>query len=243
MPLRIGTSGWQYRDWRGVLYPERLPQKAWLSHYADRFDCVEVNNAFYRLPEPSVFASWQAQTPPGFLLAVKASRYLSHIKRLRDPAEPVQRLTERAAGLGDRLGPYLLQLPPNLSAAPDRLDECLASFPRSARVAVEARHESWWCQEVREVLERHEAALCWADRGSRLLTPQWVTADWGYVRLHEGTAHPRPSYGRAALKSWLERIVAAWPASADVFVFFNNDTGGAAVRNAETLQHLTGQKS
>lgn len=88
------------------------------------------------------------------------------------------------------------------------------------------------------MLERHEAALCWADRGSRLLTPQWVTADWGYVRLHEGTAHPRPSYGRAALKSWLERIVAAWPASADVFVFFNNDTGGAAVRNAEKLQRL-----
>jgi uncharacterized protein YecE (DUF72 family) len=242
MALRIGTSGWQYRDWRGVLYPEGLPQRRWLEHYSRQFDCVEVNNAFYRLPEKSVFESWCEQTPEGFVVAVKASRYLSHIRRLRDPAEPVARLTDRAAGLGHRLGPYLLQLPPNLRAEPQRLDECLARFPSSARVAVEPRHESWWTDEIREMLTRHEAALCWADRDSRPVTPLWVTADWGYVRLHHGTATPRPTYGRHALASWLDRIGEAWPPSGstspDVFVFFNNDPGGAAVRNARTLVRM-----
>jgi uncharacterized protein YecE (DUF72 family) len=237
--LRIGTSGWQYRDWRGVLYPEGLPQRRWLAHYAEQFDCVEVNNAFYRLPEQSTFASWREQTPDGFVVAVKASRYLSHIRRLRDPAEPVARLVERADALGDRLGPYLLQLPPNLRCEPERLDETLSCFPRSARVAVEPRHESWWTDEVCQVLRRHNATLSWADRDSRAVTPLWVTADWGYLRLHRGTAQPPPSYGRQALASWLDRVDAAWPQhdrhSADVFVFFNNDTGGAAIHNARTL--------
>jgi uncharacterized protein YecE (DUF72 family) len=237
MPLIVGTSGWQYRDWRGVLYPDGLPQRAWLGRFAEEFPAVEVNNAFYRLPERTVFQRWRDQTPPGFLVAVKVSRYLTHIRRLRDPAEPVARLTERADGLGDRLGPYLLQLPPTLRADPQRLDACLARFPPSARVAVEPRHESWWTDEVRDVLVRRRAALCWADRRGRPTTPLWATADWGYVRMHQGTASPRPSYGRTALATWLARIDAAWPgkAAADVFVFFNNDPDGAAVRNARTL--------
>jgi uncharacterized protein YecE (DUF72 family) len=240
MGLRIGTSGWQYADWRGVLYPGGLPQRTWLEHYAGEFSTVEVNNAFYRLPERSVFERWREQTPAGFVVAVKASRYLSHIRRLRDPDEPVGRLVERAAGLGRRLGPYLLQLPPNLRAEPARLDACLGAFPATARVAVELRHDSWWTDEVREVLVRHRAALCWADRGGRPVTPTWRTAGWGYVRLHEGTASPRPSYGRLALGSWLDRIDGAWPAArrADVFVYFNNDRGGAAVRNARTFRRM-----
>lgn len=244
MALRIGTSGWQYRDWRGVLYPDRLPQRRWLAHYTQHFDCVEVNNAFYRLPERSVFESWCEQTPAEFVVAVKVSRYLTHIRRLRDPAEPVARLVDRAAGLGDRLGPYLLQLPPTLRCEPERLDECLSCFPPSARVAVEPRHESWWTDEIRELLTRHRATLCWADRESRPITPLWVTADWGYVRLHHGAAQPMPSYGRHALGTWLDRIHDAWPlqgtasTSPDVFVFFNNDHGGAAVRNARTLVRM-----
>jgi uncharacterized protein YecE (DUF72 family) len=232
--LRVGTSGWQYRDWRGVLY-EGVPQRAWLSRYADEFTTVEVNNAFYRLPERAQFARWRDQTPPGFLMAVKVSRYLTHVRRLREPAEPVARLVDRAAGLDDRLGPYLLQLPPTLRADAALLDACLRAFPSAARVAVEPRHESWWTDEVRAVLERRGAALCWADRKSRPLTPLWATAPWGYVRFHEGAAQPWPAYGPAALRSWHERIAAAWPGDADVFAYFNNDPGGAAVRDARAF--------
>ena len=242
MTLYVGTSGWQYRDWRGDLYPTGLPQRSWLDHYAERFPTVEVNNAFYRLPERTVFERWRDQTPPGFLMAVKVSRYLTHIKRLRDPTEPVARLVDRAVGLGDRLGPYLLQLPPTLRADPGLLDDCLARFPGDARVAVEPRHESWWTSEVRDVLSRRGAALCWADRGSRILTPLWPTARWGYLRLHEGGASPWPSYGRTALASWLDRFESAWPGDADVFVYFNNDQGGAAVRDARALTRLADRR-
>jgi uncharacterized protein YecE (DUF72 family) len=231
MTVLVGTSGWQYRDWREPFYEGR-PQRLWLSHYATRFATVEVNNAFYRLPERSVFERWREQTPHGFVVGVKVSRYLTHIKRLRDPAEPVARLVERADGLRGQLGPYLLQLPPNLPVEVDRLDECLGRFPTGSRVAVEPRHSSWWTDEVREVLARHGSALCWADRRSRALTPLWATAGWGYLRLHEGTASPWPSYGPRALASWLDRISAAWPATADVYVYFNNDQGAAAVRDA-----------
>jgi uncharacterized protein YecE (DUF72 family) len=245
MPLIVGTSGWQYRDWRGVLYPEGLPQRAWLRRFAAEFPAVEVNNAFYRLPERAVFERWREETPAGFAVAVKVSRYLTHIRRLRDPAEPVARLTARAEGLGDRLGPYLLQLPPTLRAAPEALDACLACFPREARVAVEPRHESWWSDDVRDVLTRRRAALCWADRLGRPATPLWRTADWGYLRMHEGMASPRPSYGRAALATWLDRMAAAWrlgSTAADVFVFFNNDRGGAAIHSARTLARMAARR-
>jgi uncharacterized protein YecE (DUF72 family) len=204
---------------------------------------VEVNNAFYRLPERATFAAWRDQVPDGFVVAVKVSRYLSHIKRLKDPEEPVARLIDRAEGLGDRLGPFLLQLPPNLHADAKRLDTCLAAFPKGARVAVEPRHDSWWTDEVRRVLTDHDAALCWADRQNRARTPLWATASWGYLRMHEGRARPRPSYGRQALRSWLDRLGGTWPAQADVFVFFNNDHGGAAVRNARTLLRMAGRRA
>ena len=244
MALVVGTSGWQYADWRGAVYPEGVPQRAWLEHYAREFATVEVNNAFYRLPERSVFERWRDQTPDGFVVAVKVSRYLTHVRRLRDPQEPVARLVDRAAGLGDRLGPYLLQLPPTLRADPALLDACLAAFPSGALVAVEPRHESWWTDEVRTVLERRGAALCWADRKGRPITPRWRTASWGYLRLHEGTATPRPAYGRSALGTWLDRIDDAWPGTrgADVYVYFNNDPGAAAVRNARTLLRMAARR-
>ncbi|MFE1414764.1 DUF72 domain-containing protein [Streptomyces sp. NPDC085524] len=235
MAVFVGTSGWQYRDWSGVLYPADRPQRLWLEEYARHFRTVESNNAFYRLPSPETFAQWRERTPPGFLMAVKASRFLTHIKRLRDPAEPVHRLMAHAASLGDRLGPVLLQLPPTLRGAPEALDDCLACFPAGVRVAVEPRHDSWWSREVRSVLTERGAALCWADRGSRPVTPLWRTADWGYVRFHEGRAHPWPRYGRTALRSWAERISDTWPREADVFAYFNNDPGGAAVADAQAF--------
>ena len=176
-------------------------------------------------------------------MAIKASRYLTHIRRLRDPAEPVERLMRAAAGLGARLGPVLLQLPPNLHADAGRLDACLAEFAHSdpsgaIRVAVEPRHSSWWSEEIRQVLTERGAALCWADRLGRPATPLWRTADWGYVRLHEGAAEPWPRYGARALRSWIDRIIDRWPGDAPVYVFFNNDQHGAAIADSAVFASL-----
>jgi uncharacterized protein YecE (DUF72 family) len=238
--LIVGTSGWQYRDWRGPLYPEDLPQRLWLEHYAQRFPTVEVNNAFYRLPERGTFGQWRERTPEGFVIAVKMSRYLTHVKRLHEPAEPVERFLGRAGALGDRLGPVLLQLPPNLKSNVDDLEATLARFPKEVEVAVEPRHRSWWNDDVRAVLQHHGAALCWADRRGRPVTPLWRTADWGYLRMHEGRARPRPRYGRRALLSWLDRIGSAYPGDAKVYAYFNNDHGAAAITDARTMQELVG---
>ncbi|HLI36867.1 MAG TPA: DUF72 domain-containing protein [Streptosporangiaceae bacterium] len=239
MPVLIGTSGWQYRSWRGVLYPPGVPQRRWLEYYAERFATVENNNAFYRLAPRETFEGWAVRTPPGFVMAVKASRFLTHIRRLRDPAEPVARMMAATAGLGGRLGPVLVQLPPTFAADPGRLEACLAEFrragasvPAGLRIAVEPRHGSWWSADVREILTRYGAALAWADRLGSPVGPLWRTAGWGYLRLHEGTAAPCPRYTAAALREWAARIAAAWPPEADVYVYFNNDPGGAAVRDA-----------
>jgi uncharacterized protein YecE (DUF72 family) len=246
MPLLIGTSGWQYRDWRGGLYPAGVAQRRWLEHYAGHYQTVENNNSFYRLPPAQTFAGWRERTPGDFVMAVKASRYLTHVKRLRDPEEPVARLLGAAAALGPKLGPVLLQLPPTLRAEPGLLDACLTEFRQArlraghgpVRVAVEPRHESWWTEQVRQILAAHDAALCWADRLGRPVTPLWATAGWGYLRFHEGTADPWPSYGEQALRSWAGRVRRAWPAGADVYVYFNNDPGGAAVVNSATFAAL-----
>jgi uncharacterized protein YecE (DUF72 family) len=228
----VGTSGWQYKDWRGRFYPQGLPQTRWLEHYASAFATVEVNNAFYRLPERDTFAAWRARTPDDFCFAVKMSRYLTHIKRLREPAEPVARFISRATALGPKLGPVLLQLPPTLAADRGLLAAVLEAFPREVRVAVEPRHPSWWTDEVRETLHRFDAALCWADRRGRPITPLWTTASWGYLRLHEGRATPRPRYGRAALRSWVRRIAGGFDRDEPVYVYFNNDHGAAAIDDA-----------
>ena len=252
MPILAGTSGWQYRDWRGDFYPAGLPVSAWLEHYAGQFPAVENNGTFYRLARPATFAAWRARTPAGFVMAVKASRYLTHIRRLRDPAEPVSRLLTAAAGLGDRLGPVLLQLPPTMQADPAALAECLDQFARhehaiaaagaaGLRVCVEFRHPSWLTDEVHGILTQHNAALCWSDRRGRPLGPLWQTADWGYLRLHEGAARPWPRYGRQALRKWAYRISAAFPPGADVFAFFNNDQHGAAPRDAAALSAIAGR--
>jgi uncharacterized protein YecE (DUF72 family) len=248
--MLIGTSGWQYRDWRGGLYPRGVPQRRWLEHYAARFLTVENNNSFYRLPSRETFAAWRDRTPDDFVMTVKASRYLTHVRRLRDPAEPVARLVSAAAGLGPKLGPVLLQLPPTLQADPGTLDACLKEFRtasaalldgRGLRLAVEPRHESWWSGEIRQILAAHDAALCWADRRGRPVTPLWPTATWGYLRFHEGTAQPWPRYGRRALRSWVARLTGTWPDEADVYVYFNNGPGGAAVINSAQFAGLARQ--
>jgi uncharacterized protein YecE (DUF72 family) len=225
----IGTSGWQYRDWRGLFYPPKLPQRLWLEHYAQFFATVESNNAFYRLPEHATFVAWRERTPPDFRWAVKASRFLTHIKRLREPEEPVARLMGRAAGLEHRLDAILLQLPPTLKADADLLRDSLAQFPAGTRVAVEPRHDSWWTDEIRALLERYGAALCWADRGEKPIAPLWRTTDWGYLRFHTGLENWR--YRPETLQLWADRLVATYGAD-DVLVYFNNDPGGAATIDA-----------
>ena len=231
MTVIIGTSGWQYRDWRGLFYPPKLPQRLWLEHYAQFFATVESNNAFYRLPERATFAKWRERTPAGLPLGGQGqSRFLTHIKRLREPQEPVARLMERAAGLEHRLDTILLQLPPTLKADADLLRECLAQFPAGTRVAVEPRHASWWTDEIRALLERYGAALCWADRDEKPVAPLWRTTDWGYLRFHHGFEEWR--YRPETLQLWADRLAAAWAPEEDVLVYFNNDPGGAAVIDA-----------
>jgi uncharacterized protein YecE (DUF72 family) len=235
--LRIGTSGWQYRDWKGAFYPGDLPQREWLHYYADHFATVELNNSFYRLPDDASFERWRDQTPGDFVLAVKMSRFLTHLKRLKDPQGPVSLFLERARHLGPKLGPVLVQLPPNMRAEPERLADTLDRFPGGVRVAVEPRDDSWFDDRVRAVLEDRGAALCLADSPHRR-TPEWRTAEWGFVRFHEGQATPRPCYGERALATWAQRIASLWPADADVYCFFNNDPHACAPRDAAVFARL-----
>ncbi|MCY0991323.1 DUF72 domain-containing protein [Nannocystis sp. ILAH1] len=236
--LWIGTSGWQYRDWRGRFYPDELPQHRWLSHYATAFRTVELNNSFYRLPDGDTFAAWRRDTPADFVIATKASRFLSHMKRLKDPEEPIARLLERACRLGDKLGPVLVQLPARMACDRERLEHFLAVWPARQRLAIEFRHPSWFTPETFAALRRRDVALCLTDVDGRPQGPLERTADWGYVRLHRGTAAPRPCYGVTALASWLARISRLYADRRDVFVFFNNDPRACAVANAARFGRL-----
>ena len=232
MPLIVGTSGWQYTSWRGRLYPRGLAQRRWLTHYSERFACVEVNNTFYNLPAAQTFERWGAETPADFTFVLKLSRYLTHVRRLREPEDPVRLFLEHSAPLATRTAALLLQLPPTMRCDIGLLDRALAAFPDGCRVAVEFRHPSWFTAEVAACLRDHEAALCLADRRGRPQQPMWRTASWGFVRLHEGRARPHPCYGDVSLRSWVARISDLWTADEDVYAFFNNDPGGCAVRDA-----------
>ena len=234
MAILVGTSGFDYKDWRGPFYPRFIKGGDRLAYYAEHFDTVELNVTFYRMPAASAFRGWRDAAPDGFVFAVKASRYLTHIKRLADPQQSVEFLMERASLLGDRLGPILLQLPPSMEVDFDRLERTLGAFGPSVRVAVEPRHRSWFVPELCDVLRRWGAAFVMADRRSRPITPLWLPVDWTYVRLHEGRAAPRPCYGRSALRSWVDRLDAA----RDGYVYFNNDHRACAAANARTFERM-----
>jgi uncharacterized protein YecE (DUF72 family) len=235
LTARVGTSGWQYAHWRGDFYDRHLPTASWLEEYARRFDTVEVNNTFYRLPESRVFVDWRGRVPAGFLFAVKMSRYLTHIRRLRDPEEPVRRFVARAEHLRNHLGPVLVQLPPSMRLDLDRLVTTLRCFPRRIRVAVEVRHESWWEPAVRQALGDLGAAFTLTDRGGRPQEPLWRTASWTFVRFHGGRGR-QGNYGSTTLKTWAQRIVDFGVDEA--YVYFNNDAGGNAPRNALAMRDL-----
>lgn len=230
--IRVGTSGYQYRHWKGDFYPRDLPTSQWFDHYAGCFDTVEINNTFYNLPEPRTFDAWHEAAPPGFLFALKYSRYATHMKHLKDPAAALEPFLERAERLGRRLGPILVQLPPRWSADPGRLDAFLRAAPRRHRFAVELRDPSWLCDEVFDVLRRRQVALVIHD----LLEnhPALLTADWTYLRFHGrrygGSYSPQALSGQARrIRHWRRR-------GHDVYAYFNNDVGGHAPRNAADLR-------
>lgn len=235
---RVGCSGWMYRDWRGPVYPEGVPQRAWFRHYAQRFDTVELNNTFYRLPQPAAVEGWREQAPPGFCYALKVGQFGTHRKKLRDADQWLPRHLERVELLEGALGPNLVQLPPNWRRDAPRLDAFLDVAPRHVRWAVELRDESWLHDEVFDVLARHGAALCVHD-----LIPghPWErTTDWAYLRFHGPDAVRRPyhgRYGQQRLRSVADRLDGWLADGCDVYAYFNNDVAAAAVTDAEWLRN------
>jgi uncharacterized protein YecE (DUF72 family) len=234
--VRIGTSGYQYRHWKGVFYPEGLPQRGWFGHYARRFDTVEINNTFYRLPAPEVFDAWRKQAPSGFRYAIKFSRFGTHVKRLRDPQAVVDLFVERARRLEETLGPILVQLPPRWGVNAGRLAAFLEALPGDVRWSLEFRDPSWLCEEVFDLLQEHNCALCQHDMIAR--HPRRVTADWVYLRYHGD--HYRGSYTHQYLTAQARRIREYVSEGLDVYAYFNNDERGYAVFNAEELRRYLG---
>jgi uncharacterized protein YecE (DUF72 family) len=239
--VRVGCSGWNYDHWReGVFYPSRCPPSRWLSFYAEHFDTVEVNSTFYRLPRRDAVARWVEQTPPSFLFAAKVSRYLTHVKRLRDIEVHLPLLLERISALADasRLGPLLWQLPPTFARDDDRLAQALAAFPQDLRHAIEFRHESWFAPRPLELLANHDVALVVGDRpgavGPERPEP---TTDFAFVRFHHGRRGRRGNYSDAELADWAHTL-RTWAKRGDVWVYFNNDWEGFAPRNALTIRGL-----
>ncbi len=237
--VHVGCSGWAYPHWRERLYPKGLPQRQWLPHYAEHFDTVEINNTFYRLPKPSAVEGWVEQSPPGFIFAVKASRYLTHVKRLKtvDPYvarfyEPLEALTRT-----EKFGPLLWQFPANFHGNVDRLSGALRALP-PGRHAFEFRHESWFTDEVYGLLREHGAALVIGDESSRWVsTPHVRTTGWTYIRLHHGSRGRQGNYSRSEIETWARRI-SQWRRDTEVFIYFNNDWEGYALRNARLLKDL-----
>lgn len=234
--IRIGCSGWNYDHWRnGVFYPPRLAARDWLAFYAERFDTVEVNATFYRLPRADAVARWTDAVPPGFVFSVKVSRYVTHVMRLRDAREHLDLLLERIRPLARNLGPLLWQLPPTFARDDVRLADALGSLPRELRHAFEFRHPSWFDDAVYDLLREYGVALVVADRpDTRRTHPHEPTADFAYVRFHEGAADG--SYSHRELATWARRL-REWSERVDVFAYFNNDWEGYAVANASALKH------
>jgi uncharacterized protein YecE (DUF72 family) len=244
--VRIGCSGWAYPEWRGRLYPDGLPQRRWLARYAELFDTVEVNSTFYRLASPKAVADWVEQTPNGFLFTCKASRYLTHVRRLRDREkgtglkEGMKRFYEPLAELKrtGRLGPTLWQLPANFHRDDERLEGALGALP-NGRHAFEFRHPSWFTEAVYEILRGRNVALVIGDDPERPFQTRELTADWTFVRFHRGSMGRRGRYSKRELETWKRRI-AAWRSRVEVFAYFNNDWEGFAVENARWLkEHLS----
>lgn len=236
--LVIGCSGFSYPHWRGVFYPDDLPQRRWLAHYSTAFASVELNVTFYRLPKPETFETWRRETPAGFVFSLKGSRFITHIKRLKDPDEPLARFFAAALGLGEKLRVVLWQFPPGFVADSERLSGFLKLLGRyPVRNALEFRHESWLNEETTALCREHNAALCMADWPAFLDEPP-LTADFVYLRRHGRGGDYATRYNRLELGRDARRIRGYLAGAMDVFVYFNNDTLGYAPENARELREM-----
>lgn len=238
--VHVGTSGWHYKQWVGDFYPPRFAPAKMLAWYAQEFHTVEINNSFYRLPEAKTFEQWKETVPAGFLFAVKASRFLTHIKRLKDPEDPIKLFFSRARHLGGRLGPVLFQLPPKWKADVGRLREFFALLPVKKKYVIEFRDESWYSREVCELLRKHNVALCLHDWRA-VAWARDLTADFTYIRFHGTTGKYAGNYPDYLLHQWAKQIQGWGERISEVFAYFNNDVGGHAIRNARTLKAMLGE--
>ena len=241
-PVYVGTSGWHYKHWLGDFYPPRFPSERMFPWYARQFRTVELNNSFYRLPEQRTFAQWKKLAPAGFVFAVKASRFITHIKRLNQVEDAVDLFFSRAKPLGHSLGPVLFQLPPHWKANLERLAQFLSILPKRYRYAMEFRDESWSTEEVFALLREHNVALCIHD-WREMDWPIERTADFTYLRFH-GSGQPYGgNYSDDVLRKWA-RLVQSWRLGLEsAFIYFNNDIGGHAVRNALSLASMIDEYS
>lgn len=237
--VRIGTSGWIYRAWRGPFYPEKLPQRLWFEHYAGRFDTAEINATFYRLPTQAAVARWREQAPDDFVFAWKASRFITHMKRLKDAEPSLQRIYAPMLALGAKLGPALFQLPPQMSLDLPRLTDFLALLPDGRRHVVEFRHPSWYVEPVLAALAARDVALCISDH-HHAPAPFLATASFAYVRGHGPGGRYAGAYPEATLQTWAEHIEAWRGEGRDVFAYFDNDIGCAAPGDAQRLKARLG---
>jgi uncharacterized protein YecE (DUF72 family) len=238
--IHIGTSGWHYAHWRGPFYPEKLKPDEMLAWYAERFDTVEINNSFYRLPARSSLRAWCGETPKDFCFAVKASRYITHNCKLNDPANSFRRFHSAVRALGRRLGPILFQLPPGWKVNEGRLAEFLEALPPKRRYVFEFRNPTWNVPGVYRLLRRHHAAFCIFELAG-VRSPLEITADFTYIRLHGPGKAYQGEYTRSRLQAWAKRIAGWRRELSDVFFYFDNDQSGFAAKNALQLRKFVGR--
>ena len=238
--IRIGCSGWNYRHWRGAFYPEKLPVKRWFEYYSEQFDTVEINNSFYRLPPAETFDKWREQAPPGFAYAVKANRYVTQAKKLKDCAEPIARMMPPVRQLGTTLGPILYQLPPTLRLNLERLDEFLALLPKDLVHVFEFRHPSWYVPETTDVLARHGASFCCHDMAGSA-SPRVAVGAIAYVRFHGGVGKYWGRYPDETLLGWTDWMAKQARSGRPVWAYFNNDIDAHAIQDALTLKAMIRQ--
>ncbi|MFC7522489.1 DUF72 domain-containing protein [Parapedobacter sp. GCM10030251] len=235
--IYIGTSGWHYKHWKGVFYPEKLKERDQLSFYSKSFYTVEINNSFYRLPSESTFNNWKDQVPTDFLFAVKANRYITHLKKLNEVAEYTRDFVQLANHLGKKLGPFLFQLPPSWKLNLDRLSNFAEILPKGYRYAFEFRNQDWYVPGVYEVLRHHNCAFCIYELAGHQ-SPIEITADFAYVRLHGPGGKYQGKYSDATMSEWADRCRAWKQKGKDIFFYFDNDEKAYAVDNAKTLAEL-----
>lgn len=240
--IHIGTSGWHYTHWRGPFYPQDLSDSHYLEYYAARFGAVEINNSFYHLPQEETLLHWRDGVPDDFVFAVKGSRYLTHMKKLKDPEEGLAKFFGRMEVLGHRMGPVLFQLPPKWRANPQRLADFLACLPEQHRYAFEFRDPSWFSQPVYELLAQHQAAFCIYDLAGNT-TPKRVTCNFVYIRLHGPNAAYEGSYDPQTLAGWAGALSTWNRQGKDIYCYFDNDQAGYAPQNALRLNQMLGQTS